>query len=38
MEAPLRIRLLGSLDLRLGDVPLPPLESSRAESLLTDEW
>ena len=31
---PLRIRLLGELDLRLGNEPLPPLESARAESLL----
>src|SRR5262245_15468356 len=30
----LRIRLLGELDLRLGDEGLPPLESARAESLL----
>ncbi len=30
----LRIRLLGALDLRCGDTPLPPLESARAESLL----
>jgi DNA-binding SARP family transcriptional activator len=30
----LRIRILGELDLRLDDVPLPPLESGRAESLL----
>ena len=30
----LTVRLLGELDLRLGDVPLPPLESARAESLL----
>jgi DNA-binding SARP family transcriptional activator len=29
-----RIRLLGELGLRLGDSPLPPLESARAESLL----
>ncbi len=35
MEAPtLFIRLLGELDLRLGEAPLPPLESARAESLL----
>src|SRR6266496_4277157 len=35
MGAPtLRIRLLGELDLRYGGVPLPPLESARAESLL----
>lgn len=31
---PLHIRLLGELDLRLGGVPLPPLESARAGSLL----
>jgi len=30
----LSVRLLGDVDLRLGDVPLPPLESARAESLL----
>src|SRR2546422_911945 len=30
----LSVRLLGDLDLRLGDSPLPPLESARAESLL----
>jgi DNA-binding SARP family transcriptional activator len=30
----LTVRLLGELDLRLGDIPLPPLESARAESLL----
>jgi DNA-binding SARP family transcriptional activator len=30
----LRIRLLGELDLRLGDAPLAPLGSARAESLL----
>jgi len=30
----LRIRVLGELDLRLGDAPVPPLESARAESLL----
>ena len=30
----LRIRLLGELDLRSGGVPLPPLESARAGSLL----
>ena len=35
MGAPtLRIRLLGELDLRYGGVPLPPLESARAGSLL----
>jgi DNA-binding SARP family transcriptional activator len=32
--ATLRIRLLGELDLRLGEEPLPPLGSARAESLL----
>ena len=32
--ARLRIRLLGELDLRLGEEPLPPLGSARAESLL----
>src|SRR5437764_13810639 len=31
---PLRIPLLGALDLRLGEAPLPPLDSARAESLL----
>ena len=30
----LRIRLLGELELRLGERPLPPLGSARAESLL----
>jgi DNA-binding SARP family transcriptional activator len=30
----LGVRILGELDLRLGDVSLPPLESVRAESLL----
>src|SRR5215211_35709 len=30
----LTVRLLGELELRLGDVPLPSLESARAESLL----
>ena len=30
----LRVRLLGGLDLRLGEAPLPPLDSGRAESLL----
>ena len=30
----LRIRLLGGLELRLGDEPLPALDSARAESLL----
>src|SRR5262245_6884317 len=35
MESPtLRIRLLGTIDLRYGEHPLPPLESARAESLL----
>ena len=35
MESPtLRIRLFGALDLRLGEVALPPLDSARAESLL----
>ncbi|HEX6021215.1 MAG TPA: AAA family ATPase [Solirubrobacter sp.] len=29
-----RIRILGDLDVRIGDEPLPPLESGRAESLL----
>ncbi len=33
-SALLTIRLLGELDLRLGDAALPPLESARAESLL----
>ena len=33
-SATLRIRLLGQLDLRHGDVALPPLESARAGSLL----
>jgi DNA-binding SARP family transcriptional activator len=32
--AELRVRLLGQLDLRLGEAELPPLESARAESLL----
>jgi DNA-binding SARP family transcriptional activator len=32
--AELRVRLLGQLDLRLGDAELTPLESARAESLL----
>jgi DNA-binding SARP family transcriptional activator len=32
--AELRVRLLGQLDLRLGESELPPLESARAESLL----
>ncbi|HEV3497786.1 MAG TPA: BTAD domain-containing putative transcriptional regulator, partial [Actinomycetes bacterium] len=32
--APLRIRLLGELDLRHGEVPVPPLGSARAASLL----
>ena len=30
----LRVRLLGGLDLRLGDAQVPPLDSGRAESLL----
>src|SRR6516164_1190902 len=30
----LRARLLGTVDLRLDDQPLPPLDSARAESLL----
>lgn len=30
----LRVRLFGELDLRLGDAPLPPVESARARSLL----
>jgi len=35
MDSPaLRVRLLGSMDLRLGDEPLPPLDSARVESLL----
>src|SRR5918999_2900456 len=33
--AALQVRLLGGFELRLGDTPLPPLESARAESLLT---
>lgn len=33
-ELTLRARLLGSMDLRLGDEPLAPLESARVESLL----
>jgi DNA-binding SARP family transcriptional activator len=33
-SATLRIRLLGELDLRHGEVPVPPLGSARAESLL----
>src|ERR687895_605663 len=32
--AALQVRLLGGFELRLGDTPLPPLESARAESLL----
>ena len=32
--AELHVRLLGELDLRLGETALPPLESARAESLL----
>jgi DNA-binding SARP family transcriptional activator len=34
MEPTLQIRILGELDLRLEDAPVPPLESARAESLL----
>ena len=30
----LRVRLLGGVDLRLGETPVPPLDSGRAESLL----
>jgi DNA-binding SARP family transcriptional activator len=30
----LRVRLFGSMDLQLGDEPLPALESARVESLL----
>lgn len=33
-EPILRVRLLGGIDLRLGELPLPPLDSARAESLL----
>ncbi len=33
-RAGLRVRLLGGVDLRIGDDPLPPLGSARAESLL----
>jgi len=33
-SATLRIRLLGELDLRHGEAPVPPLGSARAESLL----
>jgi DNA-binding SARP family transcriptional activator len=33
-SAPLRVRVLGELDLRHGEVPLAPLGSARAESLL----
>src|SRR5918992_4915559 len=33
--AALQVRLLGGFELRLGDTPLPPLESARAESLLS---
>jgi DNA-binding SARP family transcriptional activator len=32
--AALSVQLLGELELRLGDRPLPPLDSARAESLL----
>ena len=31
----LRVRLLGPIDLRIGERQLPPLDSARAESLLT---
>src|SRR5687768_15913373 len=34
LDATLHIRLLGELDMRLGDRSLPALESSRTESLL----
>jgi Berberine and berberine like len=34
VEVTLRIRLLGELDLRHGEVPVPPLGSARAGSLL----
>src|SRR5215210_3942788 len=34
MDGRLRIRLFGELDVRDGEVPLPPLESARARSLL----
>src|ERR687897_3952009 len=34
VDAGLSVRLLGELELRLGDRPLPALESARAESLL----
>jgi len=34
VDAALSVRLLGELELRLGDLSLPPLESARAESLL----
>ncbi len=30
----MRVRLLGGLDLRLGELPVPALDSARAESLL----
>jgi DNA-binding SARP family transcriptional activator len=33
-EPVLRVRLLGGVDLRLGEVPVPPFDSARAESLL----
>jgi DNA-binding SARP family transcriptional activator len=33
-EPPLRVRLLGGLDVRLGEASVRPLESARAESLL----
>jgi hypothetical protein len=34
VEPVLSVQLLGGLELRLGDSPLPPLESARAGSLL----
>jgi hypothetical protein len=36
----LRVRLLGELDLRHGEAPVPPLGSARAGSLLAykDRW
>ena len=35
LDAPtLRIRLLGTVEVRIGDTPLPPLDSGRAASLL----
>ena len=33
-EPMLRVRLLGGVDLHLGETPVPPLDSARAESLL----